>query len=491
MNPVSPLEMFNKYKHYVEGELFLSAEILDDLADTIWGNKRRKIESVVLNACQGTCLPTVPNINKLVKLIDNPKPGVRNKILVVCVSLMNHIIISGFKGFPWTSKRREYVSYFFSNHLIPDFSAFNFPLEEYAQKENSFTNLPTSSVEEPRNCKRARIDQETCDQERPRNDPETCDVEETSNVVCLALNTEDSHTKNTSRKRTYRDDVVTEQVIEKKIYERKRYEVNAQMNRERIWHMNPSQFWRDVLKYVQKKNISLEAFIAVCQENSERRYSQNRKQANEINESAIIAQRLVIGTKESKKRLDEAIALEIRCGNWSSLYDVIQRSLKVRGLKNQQLLSSRGVLKKIGKELFSGFLDICDIELTYSGFRADLTKCVKFAVFLSNIKQEHQATSSISLQDICVDIWGDAVEIGNTDIVRLAFRILSRGNPQSAKNVFTFAVFRGHDSRYNLERNIGCKVIGRQNTSWLYEQTKSLHDQGKKIWLGILIISGI
>ena len=111
--------------------------------------------------------------------------------------------------------------------------------------------------------------------------------------------------------------------------------------------------------------------------------------------------------------------------------------------------------------------------------------------FLFGDKGRKKRRNIECLQDICVDIWGDAVEIGNTDIVRLAFRILSRGNPQSAKNVFTFAVFRGHDSRYNLERNIGCKVIGRQDTSWLYEQTKSLHDQGKKIWLGILIISGI
>ena len=41
-----------------------------------------------------------------------------------------------------------------------------------------------------------------------------------------------------------------------------------------------------------------------------------------------------------------------------------------------------------------------------------------------------------------------------------------------------FFLFSGGDSRFNLEQNIGCSVVGEQSTSWLYQQTKALYDSG-------------
>ena len=54
------------------------------------------------------------------------------------------------------------------------------------------------------------------------------------------------------------------------------------------------------------------------------------------------------------------------------------------------------------------------------------------------------------------DIWGDGVEIQEIDMKRLAFRFLGQKiSSQSDKSVFTIAMFRGQDSRFVLESNMG------------------------------------
>ena len=47
--------------------------------------------------------------------------------------------------------------------------------------------------------------------------------------------------------------------------------------------------------------------------------------------------------------------------------------------------------------------------------------------------------------------------------------------------MFTFAIFRGHDSRFILENNIGCSVLGKQETGRLYQQTEQLNQMGIKL----------
>ena len=105
------------------------------------------------------------------------------------------------------------------------------------------------------------------------------------------------------------------------------------------------------------------------------------------------------------------------------------------------------------------------------------------------------------LKGIPIDIWGHGVQIGKKDHTRMVFRFLEGTSisNQSADAVFTFAVFQGHDSRYLLEQNVGYRVLGEQESAWLYEQTKQLHDLGViiaysgdqpfllRLWMGISI----
>ncbi len=82
-----------------------------------------------------------------------------------------------------------------------------------------------------------------------------------------------------------------------------------------------------------------------------------------------------------------------------------------------------------------------------------------------------------SLEGVRIDIWGDGMMRGKTDVTRLCFRFLgldSGGEScQSRKHVFCFAVYCVKDTRINLERNLGSfEVIG--ETGWLMEETREL-----------------
>ena len=68
-------------------------------------------------------------------------------------------------------------------------------------------------------------------------------------------------------------------------------------------------------------------------------------------------------------------------------------------------------------------------------------------------------------------------------MARLLFRILNADDvsAQSVDSVHMFACFRGHDSRFVLEQNVGHSVLGDNSTCWLYQQTKELSENGVKL----------
>jgi hypothetical protein len=48
-------------------------------------------------------------------------------VVAVAAGLMQHIILTGFKDFPWTQLRRDYVSHYFHAALVPDVNPYGLP----------------------------------------------------------------------------------------------------------------------------------------------------------------------------------------------------------------------------------------------------------------------------------------------------------------------------------------------------------------------------
>ena len=102
---------------------------------------------------------------------------------------------------------------------------------------------------------------------------------------------------------------------------------------------------------------------------------------------------------------------------------------------------------------------MCKPEATFSGIRSGL-KCVKIAAWLLFETED--------LSELTIDLWGDGCEIGYVDHTRMCFWILknysSKVTVQSATVAFCFSAFRGKDSRFILEQNLGPSVVGNQET---------------------------
>ena len=78
-----------------------------------------------------------------------------------------------------------------------------------------------------------------------------------------------------------------------------------------------------------------------------------------------------------------------------------------------------------------------------------------------------------------VDIWGDGCEIGGVETTRIAFRILTdKIKCQSSDAVFCFAAYRGKDSSFAMEQNLGPTIAGVQESGWLFMKTLELSKRG-------------
>ena len=130
----------------------------------------------------------------------------------------------------------------------------------------------------------------------------------------------------------------------------------------------------------------------------------------------------------------------------------------------------------------SQFISLCEPERTASGFRLNLVKCVKTAYFLLSGKNDIAGTR--------VDIWGDGANIGATSVTRMCFRFLCdddelstnfKLSAQSANAAMCFVAYQGKDNRFGMEQNVGPVIAGKQESGWLYQQTKQLADLGVEI----------
>ena len=70
-------------------------------------------------------------------------------------------------------------------------------------------------------------------------------------------------------------------------------------------------------------------------------------------------------------------------------------------------------------------------------------------------------------------------EIGGVETTRIAFRILTdKMKCQSSDAVFCFAAYRGKDSRFAMEQNLGPTIAGVQESGWLFMKTLELSKRG-------------
>jgi len=133
------------------------------------------------------------------------------------------------------------------------------------------------------------------------------------------------------------------------------------------------------------------------------------------------------------------------------------------------VLPSRKVVRQFTNKFRLFFLDVWRLKNTETGMRVSLVEAVKWTA-----KNCHGLESIDGLR---VDIWGDGMARGNTEVTRFCFRVLGNQTEsfkcQTRDATFCFAVFTGKDSAVNLAKNLGSETrVG--DPGWLYEETKTL-----------------
>ena len=146
------------------------------------------------------------------------------------------------------------------------------------------------------------------------------------------------------------------------------------------------------------------------------------------------------------------MSLVTKTGNMEDVIKIIRTRLSIVGL-GYNLVPCIRLVKKSTSEIQSYFTAMCEPERTFSGFRCNLIKCVEtVSYFLLGTKE---------LNGLRVDIWGDGCEIGGVETTRIVFPILTdKIKCQSSNSVICFAAYRGKDSRFAIEQNLG------SNYSW-------------------------
>ena len=212
---------------------------------------------------------------------------------------------------------------------------------------------------------------------------------------------------------------------------------------------------------MRHKGISIDGLIRYVKHNADIHHSQSRKDSHNLTKILLHG---LLTKRGSSAAFCEELSLVMRTGNTEDLINCIRKHLSVRGLQDNLVPSIRS-LRKSTASMVRHFIALCRPERTHSGFRVDLVESVRMATFLFY--------GAMSLEGICVDIWGDGCAIGGKEVTRLTFRLLRNGtgpSAQSSDSVFCFATYRGKDARYDLELNLGPTIIGNQESGWLYAQ---------------------
>ena len=98
-------------------KLFTNCHLFDDISENEIPNKFRKFETLVGELLTGTNLNPKEFIRRIA--VRGQKPPA-----FVAAKLAKLLVLRGFKDFPWNSARREFVSLFFNNDVIPYYNPY-------------------------------------------------------------------------------------------------------------------------------------------------------------------------------------------------------------------------------------------------------------------------------------------------------------------------------------------------------------------------------
>ena len=214
-------------------------------------------------------------------------------------------------------------------------------------------------------------------------------------------------------------------------------------------------FWKNVIDEANdNKEIGFTEFIEQVKDNIIKRKNQGFTKKEDVNVVKILIDQL-FENRGSTKEFSHILSLTAQTGNTEAVIKLFRSKLSVVGLGYNVVPCIR-LIKKTTAEIQTYFVSLCHPERTFSGFRCDLIKCVELAAYL------------LGMYDLCglrIDIWGDGCEIGGLETTRFAFRVLSQKiSCQSSSSVFCFASYRGKDSRFAMEQNLGPTIAGDQSS---------------------------
>ena len=433
------------------------------------------------------------------------------------------LIFRGFKDFQWTDARKRFVECFVPRYLIPYEDTFNFPplltptLNPLAIRTSNLSapptmvletmdshTPPTMVLETINSFATRRMDLGTMDSHTPptmiletinsfatptmdlgtmvSHAPPTMDLETMDSHASptMDLETMDSHAPPTMDLETMDSHAPPTMDLETMdshapptMYLDAATSPNPKKRRTKKLNKDAATcFWKRVIDEANdNKEIGFNEFIEQVKDNMIKRKNQEFTKKEEVNVVKILIDRL-LENRGSTKEFSHILSLTAQTGNIEAVIKLIRSKLSVVGL-GYNLVPCIRLIKKSTAEIQTYFVSLCHPERTFSGFRCDLIKCVELAAYL------------LGMYDLCglrTDIWGDGCEIGGLETTRFAFRVLSEKiSCQSSSSVFCFASYRGNDSRFAMEQNLGPTIAGDQSSGWLYQETSELSDRGVKL----------
>ena len=223
---------------------------------------------------------------------------------------------------------------------------------------------------------------------------------------------------------------------------------------------------------IRYKGISIRGLTEAAHREAEQRKRRNGASKKQMN----IIGGLITGLfkdRGSCSNFRDALAIHTKTGNVNDVINLIRSRLLVPGLGFNLVPSIRTVVTS-NANFTQHFIKLCNPERTFSGFRVYVVRCVKLAAYV--------ILETTNISGLKVDIWGDGAAIGGTEVTRLAFRLICEEvSVQSSDSVFCFAAYRGKDSKYALEQNVGYEKNGDQTSGWLFKQTVALRELGVKL----------
>ena len=386
---------------------------------------------------------------------------------------MQLIVLSGGKNLPWSQRRNEFIKAFLGLDLYP---------------ANPFQDVVPSATRRTSCCSASMTTHETQTDEVATTETPSIQIREVpvtepaipicidevpvtgpTNPICIdeVLATEPPNPiciddVPMTESQTQNDDEAT---MHENVSSQNRNSKARRLELKRVAKLQkcPYNYWKYVLNHAKMNNVDFAILIEVILKFSKTKQSSYLK---------TIVKKL-FPNMESKESMISSLVISIRSGNIDDVISTIRANLSINGQLHNIMPSSRAI-RRFSKIFTNAFISMCKPEATFSGFRCDLVKCVKIAAWLLFETED--------ISELTIDIWGDGCEIGGVDHTRMCFRILKnyswKVTVQSATVAFRFSSFRGKDSRFTLEQNLGPSVVGNQETGWLYKQTKELSTQG-------------